>query len=91
LGIISNECPKTYNKLTLEMIRSLKLLITFGKYRIQLGNAPEETTKANSNFFGMIKYLFTILEFDPKYPESRKILQLKREEDAKKGVGAGGG
>lgn len=67
------------------MIRSLKLLITFGKYRIQSFPDIKDVTNRNEDFFSIIKCLFTILEFDPKYPEAKKILQLKREEDIKKG------
>lgn len=56
------------------MIRSLKLLITFGKYRIQSFPDIKDVTNKNEDFFSIIKCLFTILEFDPKYPEAKKIL-----------------
>jgi hypothetical protein len=69
---ISKDSPKIYNMLTLEMIRLLKLMINFGKYSIRSKQEEE------NDFFVLIKSLVVLLEFDPIYPEARKILLEKR-------------
>jgi hypothetical protein len=43
LRLIQNESMEIYNKLTLEIIRILKLMIDFGKYRLRMGEDEQET------------------------------------------------
>lgn len=83
---ISADCERIYNKLTLEVIRLLKLMINFGKYTVR----PDADKDSNKDFFAIIKSLFIMLEFDPAYPETRKILIEKRAEDLKKKDKIGG-
>lgn len=60
------------------MITLFKLLINFGKYPIRIGITEEETRNNNKDFFMIIKCLVDILEFNTMYPETRKILSVKR-------------
>lgn len=74
LQTISSSSEDIYNKLTLEVVRLLKLLIEFGKYQLKLGADENETKLINADLFGLLSSLFVVLEFDSTYPEARKIL-----------------
>lgn len=64
-----------YNNLTYELLKLMKLIISFGKYNIKIEDSEKVTQEKNKDLFTLIKCLVTILEFDKTYPESRKILQ----------------
>lgn len=53
-------------------MKLLKLLIDFGKFNI---------ASKNGEFFEILRCLIVIFEFDKTYPEGRKILHEKREEN----------
>lgn len=71
---IVTKSQEIYNNLTYELLRLMKLIISFGKYNIKIEQNEKQTQEKNKDFFSLLKYLVTILEFDKTYPESRKIL-----------------
>ena len=69
------------------MIKLFRLLINFGKYPIKLGESDNETCELNLYLFTNIRCLVAVLEFNIMYPETRKILVAKRDEDLRKQKG----
>lgn len=64
----------------------LRLVTDFGKYNIhddisKFAKMKEKFELNSGEFFKIIQNIMTLFEFDKTFPEARKILLKKREEE----------
>ncbi|EAR92909.2 zinc finger, C2H2 type family protein (macronuclear) [Tetrahymena thermophila SB210] len=83
---VHQKCNDVYNNLTYEIVKMLRLMIDFGKYNIhddisKFAKMKEKYEMQSAEFFKIISNILSIFEFDKTFPEARKILLKKREEE----------